>query len=172
MTAVITVAFDDLINIYKFGNKFGVPLVTPNFDRLAAGGVSFDAAFASVAVCNPSRTSALSGQSPFHTGLHTTNDLQWDDVMTPSQTIVGMFRDAGWQTYGSGKVFHNANEPEARPTFDALYDHYFQVHPSLTPKLEGNPIAEPLEAGEVMLDDGNVGWAIDRLETLPWPIWQ
>ena len=163
MPAVITIAFDDLINIYKMGTKFGVPLHAPNFDRLAEMGVSFDAAYTPVAVCNPARTAAMSGQSQFRTGLHNTNDLNWTDVMTPEETIVGMFNAAGWTTYGTGKVYHDSASPAAARLFDDLYDGHFQSHPRTTPTLDRNPIAEPLDPGETMRDDPNVAWAIDRL---------
>lgn len=163
MSAVITIAFDDLINIYKMGDKFGVPLVAPNFDRLADMGVNFDAAYASVAVCNPSRTAAMSGQSQFRTGLHNTNDQQWMDVLGPEETLIGMFNDAGWTTYGSGKVYHNSTTPGDQPMFNAFYDHHFQTSPATTPKHDNNPVAEPLDPWETMRDDGNVAWAIDQL---------
>lgn len=163
MAAVITIAFDDLINIYNIGNKFGVALHTPNLDRLAERGMSFDAAYSPAAVCNPARTAALSGQSQFRTGLQTANDQQWNDVLTPQETVVGMFHEAGWSTYGAGKVFHNSANPGNAALFDQIYDGHFQSHPNTTPTLDTNPIAEPLQPGEQMRDDPNVAWAIDQL---------
>lgn len=43
---------------------------TPNLDALFAQGTRFGQAYAQVALCNPSRTSALCGMHPPVTGVH------------------------------------------------------------------------------------------------------
>ena len=55
--------------------SFGSPAVTPNFDRLAKRSVQFDRAYCQQALCNPSRSSMLTGRRPdtlklWHNGLH------------------------------------------------------------------------------------------------------
>ncbi len=162
MAAVISITFDDLLNVYRFDNKFGVELHTPNFDRLAEKGVMFENAYAAIAVCNPSRTIALSGQSQFQTNMHATRDLQWNDLMTPQETVVGMFKDAGWETQGSGKVFHNSVSSNMVTTFAEIYDGNFQN--SYSPSLDTNPIAEPTEPGEIMRDDEHTDYAVAQLD--------
>ena len=44
--------------------SYGSPAVTPNLDRLAKRSLQFDRAYAQQAVCNPSRSSFLTGRRP------------------------------------------------------------------------------------------------------------
>lgn len=83
------------------------PLVaTPNLDRLADMGTTFDRAVAQVPVCNPSRTSVLSGLQPSETGV-LDNYVPWDERVSPADTLFGVLKAAGVYTASFGKIFHD-----------------------------------------------------------------
>jgi uncharacterized sulfatase len=78
---------------------------TPNLDRLAARGVRFEHAYVQYPVCNPSRTSFLTGLRCEQTGVVDNKTLfrsRLPDVVTFPQLL----RQGGWHTAAFGKVFH------------------------------------------------------------------
>lgn len=91
--------------------SFGSPAITPNFDRLAKRSVQFDRAYCQQALCNPSRSSMLTGRRPdtlqlWHNGLHFREKNP--DVMT----LPLWFKEHGYTTRCVGKVFHNWHTKE------------------------------------------------------------
>ncbi|MDE0349879.1 MAG: sulfatase [Gammaproteobacteria bacterium] len=83
--------------------------VTPHLDRLASEGVRFDRAFANDPVCNPSRTSFLSGRRPATTGVY-------DNFTRPRETLGDVtmlpeyFAEHGFFTARVGKIAHRRYE--------------------------------------------------------------
>ena len=79
---VLFIAVDDLnTQLGCYGNS---AVKTPNIDRLAKMGVRFDRAYCNYPVCNPSRTSMLSGLYPEHTQVLGNN--------TPPRTTLASVR--------------------------------------------------------------------------------
>jgi serralysin len=103
----LSISVDDLIAFQTLRNMFGETLVTPNLDRLTAMGISFENAFAQVAICNPSRASILSGMRPDATRVHDNNDL-WHESVSPDVTLPVLLANAGYDTTVIGKVYHQA----------------------------------------------------------------
>ena len=78
---------------------------TPNIDRLAAMGVTFANAHCAAPVCNPSRAALLSGKRPGTTGIYD-NGIPFAQHLKPEESLVMRFKDAGYETLGTGKLWH------------------------------------------------------------------
>ena len=81
---------------------YGKMTKTPHLTRLAERGVVFDRAYAQVTVCNPSRTSFLTGRVP------DVNQV-WNFERSAFGEMIAMptyFRGHGYQVLGAGKVWH------------------------------------------------------------------
>jgi arylsulfatase A-like enzyme len=115
---VLQIVADDLnANLGSFGH----PIVkSPNIDRLAARGVRFDRAHCNYPVCNPSRTSFLSGKRPDTTGI-VDNVTPTRAYLKESVMLPQLFRQHGWQTDKIGKVFHTGDAFEDPPSWDFDY---------------------------------------------------
>ena len=85
---------------------YGLPEVkTPHIDRLAARGVRFERAYCQYPLCNPSRTSFLSGLRPEHTRVLDQKAVLWQQDPTV-EFLPGFFHRHGYFVAGAGKVFH------------------------------------------------------------------
>jgi arylsulfatase A-like enzyme len=113
---------------------YGQPqMKTPNLDRLAARGTAFQRAYCQVAVCNPSRSSVLSGLRPDTIGIYDQSKYlrrENPDIVTLPQ----LFKNHGYQALSVGKVFHHSpsepgNDPESWSVpmygFMQPYRHWF-----------------------------------------------
>ncbi len=91
--------------------SFGSPAITPNFDRLAKRSLQFDRAYCQQALCNPSRSSMLTGRRPdtlklWHNGLH------FREKNPDVTTLPLWFKEHGYTTRCVGKIFHNWHTKE------------------------------------------------------------
>jgi uncharacterized sulfatase len=85
---------------------YGHPVVkTPNLDRLAARGVRFHRAYAQYPVCNPSRTSLLTGLRCEETKV-VANTTMFRTVLPDIVTLPQLLRQQGWHAASYGKIFH------------------------------------------------------------------
>jgi iduronate 2-sulfatase len=86
---------------------YGSTVETPNLDKLAGNGVRFANAWAQYPLCNPSRTSMLTGRYPTTTGA-LTNRNDFRAAYPDTVTLPQLFKNAGYDTLGIGKVFHDS----------------------------------------------------------------
>jgi choline-sulfatase len=100
---VLFIAVDDL---RPEANASGSSLIkTPNMDRIAARGTTFNRAYCQQAVCSPSRSSLLTGRRPDATRVW---DLEthFRTALPDAVTIPQYFKEHGYFTQGMGKIFH------------------------------------------------------------------
>lgn len=109
---VLLIMADDLRD---FGGAFTKEAVqTPNLDRLRARGTTFERAYVQYPVCNPSRSSLMTGLRAEQTGI-VGNDIPLRQAMPDIVTLPQLCKDAGWQSHAFGKLFHlGGGNSEAR----------------------------------------------------------
>jgi arylsulfatase A-like enzyme len=85
---------------------YGVTEVkTPNIDALAAVGVRFERAYVQYPLCNPSRSSMLTGRYPTTTGV-LDNNTWFGAAHADWPTIPRHFKNNGFASLRTGKIFH------------------------------------------------------------------
>ena len=93
-------------------------LKTPNIDRIAQEGASFDNFFVATPLCSPSRASFLTGLYP-HTHRVFNNDKLGIDVISHTlMTFPRQLREQGYETAYIGK-WHMGLDDSRRPGFDS-----------------------------------------------------
>ena len=100
---VLFIAIDDLRN--WMGCYGDAQARTPHMDRLAARGVRFDRAYCGAPLCNPTRTSLITGMRPAVTGVYGNNVL-WSRAVPDAMTIPLLFKQNGYYVSGAGKITH------------------------------------------------------------------
>jgi len=96
---------------------YGSPwMATPNFDRMARGGVRFDRAYCTNAVCTPSRASILSGRHLSRHGAWNVGLSVPDDEVFLSHRL----RPLGYRTHLVGKAHFQAFGGTAEESIESI----------------------------------------------------
>ncbi len=164
---VLFIAVDDL-------NDWIEPLaghpqaLTPQLAQFAEESMIFTRAYCAAPLCNPSRTSVLTGLRPSTTGVYG-NGQNWRRAAPEAVVLPVHFRNHGYHTAGAGKIFHRGKND------DNSFEEYLEQQPDPIP--EGRPlngIATPrnphVDWGPVDVDDSEMGdakavdWGIEFLK--------
>ena len=121
---VLFIAVDDLND--WIGCIGGHPqALTPNMDRLAKRGVLFTNAHCAAPACNPSRAAVFSGLMPARTGVWSNQSTRIEKAMPKAVLLTHAFRNAGYQTLGTGKMLHG--------TVKNLFEEYYGLNQRWSP---------------------------------------
>jgi iduronate 2-sulfatase len=166
---VLFIIADDMRpELGAYGNRI---IKTPNIDKIASWGVLFDAAYAQFPLCNPSRTSMLTGRYPTQTAV-LDNDTWFGAAHPDFVTLPKYFKQQGYVSLRTGKIFHagdgwGVDDTEAwsvggipRPTQSTSVD---SANARKVPA-DGNPSTEPgsakrpfEDAVKTTVQGGNLG---------------
>ena len=104
---VLFIAIDDMsTNISAFADP---SVRTPHMEALARRGMAFDHAYCPFPLCNPSRTSVLTGLRPESSGV-LTNDVYWRDKIPQALDLPQHFANHGYDTVVVGKILHGIQQ--------------------------------------------------------------
>ena len=161
-TNVLFFAVDDLNNHI---GTYGRPVKTPNIDGLARNGVRFDRAYCQYPLCNPSRTSFLTGIRPPRT--HVTGNVTWfRETMPDVVTLPQHFRENGYYTAASGKIFHDGLNDD-KGWVDGATPMHKAVPKSNAERAKSADRWQAVDSEEQLLDVHIASQAIQYLERRP-----
>lgn len=120
---VIIISDDHAYQTIGAYNKKGVGVHSPNIDRIANEGITFNKAFVTNSICGPSRASILTGKYSNKNGY---TDNETSSYNSNQQQFSNLLQNAGYQTAWIGK-YHLGKDPRGFDYYKILVGqgHYF-----------------------------------------------
>lgn len=173
---VLLISIDDL-NDWVGALDGHQKVQTPYMDVLALKGVNFTNAHAQAAICNPSRTSFMTGLRPTTTGVYALGPwFRTLDGYEDYVTLPQYFEQHGYHTLSTGKVYHDAYPPKEDrrdgpefTTWGFKGGFYPRPEQTIVPNT-GHPLIDwgVFPEQDEQQDDWKVAdWAIEQLENPP-----
>lgn len=145
---VLFIVVDDLrTSLACYGDS---QVKSPHIDRLAAKGMLFERAYSQYPVCNPSRSSFLTGMRPENTGILNNESalrLEKPDLVTLPQ----LFKENGYYSATVGKITHMGVDGEGNTTL-------FQDPVAYTDFFDGKATELGMTGKGRDLTDGKLPW--------------
>ena len=121
-----------------YGHKL---IQTPNLDKLASQGVKFTQCYSACGVCSPSRSSILTGRTPYRNGVYRHLSGNHEAHLRSSESAYPkLLKAIGYQTCHVGKWHLNSraqfNTPEFPQPGDHGYDYWMATHNNAEPSHE------------------------------------
>ena len=134
---ILMILVDDLKpNLGCYGDEVAV---SPNIDRLAAQGVTFNTAYCNQAVSVASRYNLLTGARSTTSGLYNFG-RQMRDVYPDAVTLPQFFMKAGYHAEAIGKVFHVGHGNTNDDASWSIPHHYDKLIEYLLPESTGRQL--------------------------------
>jgi arylsulfatase A-like enzyme len=155
---VLFIAVDDLrpeLGCYGFSQ-----IKSPNIDALASQGLQFNRAYCQFALCNPSRSSLLTGLRPESIkvyDLETFVRTHVPDVVTLPQ----LFKNNGYEARSIGKIFHVTNGNHEDDISWSTHDWQSPRDDKGTPKAKRAAAKQQLKTEEVAEETKKNQTAVD-----------
>ncbi|MHC4995138.1 MAG: sulfatase, partial [Planctomycetota bacterium] len=153
---VLVIVSDDLNA--RLGSYGWSRMSTPSLDALAADALRFERAYCQYPVCNPSRTSFLTGLRPEDSGV-VSNTVYFRDLYPELVTLPEFFRSKGYWVGGVGKVHHKAEHDAT-----VAWDEYHRFDNAWNPVERRYRLAFEAEHGSIESARNERAWARLRKE--------
>ncbi len=132
---ILLISLDDCVAFWHYKEVFGLPLKTPNLDRICNQSTAFHSAYCQAPICGPSRASFMSGKSPHQSGVFD-NKTPFYDRIEPRDMWPYLLRESGYFCSSGGKV-HHGFKPLPTPIHEVFYDDepkHFRIDWELPPE--------------------------------------
>ena len=153
---------------------YGHPQIqTPHLDKFATQGVRFTQCYSACGVCSPSRSSILTGRTPYRNGV-----FRWIPaghevhLRTSEITIAELLKQRGYQTCHVGKWHLNGhfNSPRQPQPDDHGFDHWFATQNNAGPSHKdpnnfvrnGEPVGQLTGYSAPLVVDEGIRWLKER----------